>query len=61
MGVLKKIFRKREKEDKKENECWYNNYHEQKKESWVEPIEGACCSPNSVYYTVSQQAAKHQG
>lgn len=62
MGILKKLFHKRKESEEKETECWYNNYHEKEKEKWVEPEEGnALCSPNQVYYTTAQQAAKHQG
>ncbi|MBR2646210.1 MAG: hypothetical protein IKD47_01440 [Clostridia bacterium] len=57
--VLKKIFRKKKKE--KEQECWYNNYHERTKTEWV-PLEGgALAGENQYLYSTAQQAAKHQG
>ena len=31
MHFFKKLFRKTKKQDKQENECWYNNFHEQKR------------------------------
>lgn len=61
MRRLKNFFRKPKEEPKKENECWYNNFHETKKETWIEPEEGmAFSSPNQMYYTTAQQAAKQQ-
>ena len=63
MCILKKLFRKFKREEKKEPECWYNNFHEQKKSRWNVPVpdEGALSSDNSFYYSTAQQAAKHQG
>ena len=61
MNIFKIIFGKQKKEEKKEAECWYNNHHEKEKGECVEPIEGASLSsPNQVYYSTAQQAAKHQ-
>ncbi len=62
MRILKKCYKKSKEEDKKQQECWYNNYHEQEKSKWVEPeIEGgALSSPNQMYYSTAQQAAKNQ-
>lgn len=60
MGIFKKLFKRKKKVEEKKAECWYNNYHEQKKDKWEEPIEGASCSPNSGLYATAQQAAKQQ-
>ena len=61
MGILKNLVGKRKEKEEKEPECWYNNFHEQKQEHWVEPMEGAAFgSPNQMYYTTAQQATKNQ-
>ena len=64
MGFFTKIFAKRKKEEKKEAECWYNNYHEQEKGECMPPElmdTGALSQDNSYLYSTAQQAAKHQG
>ncbi len=60
MNVFKKLFHKLKKKKKAENECWYNNAHEQKKSRWVPPIEGGVAggSPNQFDYTTTNQIAK---
>ncbi len=61
MKFFQKLFKRSKKEKKQENECWYNNAHEQKKPRWVAPMEGgAMASPNGVYYTESQKAENAQ-
>lgn len=45
MNILKKLFGKfKKKNQKKEPECWYNNFHEKKRSRWSEPIEGEALS-----------------
>ena len=34
MKFLKKLFARKEKKTKQEDECWYNNYHEKKRKRW---------------------------
>lgn len=60
MNIFKRIFNKLKKKDKKENESWYNNAHEQKKSGWVPPIEGGVAggSPNQMDYATTNQIAK---
>ena len=59
---MKKLFNKEKKKEEKQEECWYNNYHERTKTEWVPAEEGgALSSENSYLYVTAQQAAKHQG
>ncbi len=60
MGIFKKLFKRKKKEEKKQAECWYNNAHEQPQDKWVEPVEGGPCSPNSGLYADAQSLAKNQ-
>ena len=61
MNIFKKILNKFKREKKKEEACWYNNFHEQKRSRWSEPIEGEAFG--SVYqmdFALSQQIAYRQ-
>ncbi|MBQ7373693.1 MAG: hypothetical protein IJW64_03930 [Clostridia bacterium] len=40
MKILKDLFKKKQ-EDKNENECWYNNMHEESFSAKGEPLENA--------------------
>ena len=41
MNIFKRIFGKKKREKKQENECWYNNSHEDSFEAKGEPLENA--------------------
>ena len=57
MNIFKRIFGKKKREKKQENECWYNNYREEADKPLGEPLEGvAFSSPNMPYYTTSFDA-----
>lgn len=61
MNTFKRILNKLNIKKKKEKECWYNNFHEQKRSRWSEPIEGEAFG--SVYqmdFALSQQIAYRQ-
>ncbi len=61
MGIFKKLFKRKEKEEKKQAECWYNNAHEQPMDKWVLPEDpGALSSPNFGLYADAQRVAKNQ-
>ena len=61
MGILKKIFKRKKKEEKKTVECWYNNAHEVPLQKWIAPEEGAIGpSPNSGLYSTAMQVARNQ-
>lgn len=62
MNFFKKLFAKLKREGKKENECWYNNAHENEKDGWAEMMidPGSLSAENQMYYVTAQQAAKHQ-
>ena len=62
MKFLKKLFGKLKKDEKKENECWYNNAYESKKSGWggMMTDPGSLSGENQMYYSTAQQAAKHQ-
>ena len=58
MSILKRIFGKGKKKEKK-TECWYNNYPEQEKgETAISIDTGALSGENSYLYSTAQQAAK---
>ena len=62
MSIFKKLFKRKEKEEKKA-ECWYNNAHELPAEKWV-PWEESGAGPkndNLMWYSSAMQAAKYQG
>lgn len=62
MKLFQKLFKRNKKQEEKQQECWYNNAHEQKRPRWLPPDAegGALSSPNSVYYTESQRAENAQ-
>lgn len=61
MGIFKKLFKRKKKEEKKQAECWYNNAHEQPMDKWDLPTDpGSLSSPNSGLYSTAMQAAKNQ-
>ncbi len=61
MNIFKKILNIFKRKKKNEQACWYNNFHEQKRSLWSEPIEGeAFGSPNSMDYDLPQQIANQQ-
>ena len=39
MGIFKKLFAKKKKEKKEQDECWYNNAHEESFSARGEPLE----------------------
>ena len=39
MNIFKRIFGKKKREKKQENECWYNSAHEDSFEANGEPLE----------------------
>ncbi|MBQ8432152.1 MAG: hypothetical protein IJX28_04640 [Clostridia bacterium] len=64
MKLFQKLFGKRKKKKKEEApQCWYNNFHEQERDRWVEPtVEGgALCSPNQGDFNAAQQISNNQG
>ena len=63
MNIFKRVFGKLGKKNKQqEPECWYNNFHEQKRSRWQEPIEGAAfSSPNQGDHNVARSISKSQG
>ena len=61
MGILKKLFSKKQKSEgipEKKNECWYNNAHEQGEHHDAVPMDAAG-SVNSFEYGVAKSNAKH--
>ena len=60
MNIFKKVFcKKKRRIKKKEQECWYNNYHEQKKSKWNETVDGAAfSSSNQLDHSITMQIAK---
>ena len=62
MKFFQKIFRRKAKDNKRENESWYNNAHEQKQPRWMPPEAegGAMSSPNGAYYTESKKSTHAQ-
>jgi hypothetical protein len=62
MKLFKRLFKRKKKEEVKQEECWYNNVHELEQKPGQEYIEGAAlCGENQHFYSSTQQAAKHQG
>ncbi len=57
MGIFKKLFGKGKKEVKQE-ECWYNNFHEREENAPPEEyMEGSAFS-NLAYHGASKQNSK---
>lgn len=61
MNIFKIIFNKFKRKKKNQKECWYNNFHEQKRSLWTEAVDGeAFSSPNQMDYALTQQIADRQ-
>lgn len=62
MNILKKLFGKSKKNDQKEKKpaCWYNNFHEQKRSRWSEPIEGEAfnITANQMDHSIASSISK---
>lgn len=58
MRIFKKLFKRKEKKEKKA-ECWYNNAHELPAEKWVPTEEGGGPkNDNTMWYSTAQHAHK---
>ena len=60
MGIFKKLFKRKKKEEKKQAECWYNNAHELPADKWVAPEENGVGpkNDNTMWYSTAQHAHK---
>lgn len=59
MGIFKKLFKRKKKEEKKQSECWYNNAHELPADKWVVPENGVGPkNNNTMWYSTAQHAHK---
>lgn len=61
MKFLKKKFNKKKKREKKENECWYNNAHEESFSKRGDFLENADMGTGlGCFYIASSHANEHR-
>ena len=60
MNIFKRLFKRKKtkvKKSEKNQECWYNNAHEDPSSKLGIPMEGAALSsPNQVYMGLSKRS-----